>query len=309
MFSGLTARGPRETALAVFLGVTLTALGSLGCAPAAYHETHVSIGAYVSDYDYLDDYGEWIYMPPYGRVWHPYVVASWRPFFHGHWIWTDWGWMWVSYEPFGWLVYHYGYWDWHPRIGWIWIPGTRWSPARVRWMIYGDYCAWTPMPPPRAYWPDPWDSWYIDVWIVVDARHFTDDHVGQHHIPKPVFREIHKRNVERSSPSVNYIERIAKKPVPLVKAERAEREIRPDAVRRPPRPGQPLGTKLRSVALPESEKSRVKEYAPKVEREVLQPRSTQPSRETPAPQQERERTKEKRETREKQTPSRRTTRR
>lgn len=279
-------KGPMSMAIVLFGAITLAAIGCFAYVPAAF-DVSISVGVRVSDYEYLDDYGEWIYVPPHGRVWHPHVVVSWQPFFHGHWIWSNHGWAWVSYEPYGWLVYHYGYWDWRPRIGWIWIPGTRWSPARVQWVLYGDYYAWAPMPPPRVYWPNPWDPWDFNVWVVVGGSHFTDENVGRHHIERPVYRNIHTRNVVRSAPSVRSIETATKRTVPLVRIEREQRDIRPEAVRRPPRPGQPVSTKYRSMVLPESERNRVKEHAPAVEREVLKPRG-EPAKKTTAPEKKRE---------------------
>ncbi len=123
-----------------------------GCIPASYEGGGQEP---VNDVQYLESYGEWFEMPPYGFVWHPFVVRDWAPFSHGHWMWTNDGWAWVSYEPFGWLVYHYGFWDYRREIGWFWIPGDEWSPARVEWYTSDDYCAWAPLPPPTSSGPRP----------------------------------------------------------------------------------------------------------------------------------------------------------
>ena len=86
-----------------------------GCAPAPYHSSYYD-QAEMDDVEYLSAYGMWIYMPSYGSVWCPDVVAGWQPFYYGHWIWTADGWAWASYEPYGWLVYHYGFWGFRPDI-------------------------------------------------------------------------------------------------------------------------------------------------------------------------------------------------
>ena len=35
--------------------------------------------------DELNNYGQWIYITPYGRVWQPFVVDGWMPFENRHW--------------------------------------------------------------------------------------------------------------------------------------------------------------------------------------------------------------------------------
>src|ERR1035437_7678779 len=72
--------------------------------------------------DDLNQYGEWINLNQYGRVWRPSVINSWQPFTNGNWAYDGNDWVWVSYEPFGWIVYHYGSWDYYPPYGWLWIP-------------------------------------------------------------------------------------------------------------------------------------------------------------------------------------------
>ena len=50
-------------------------------------------------------------------------------------------------EPFGWATYHYGRWGFSNRVGWFWVPGSRWAPAWVSWRSSNDYLAWAPLPP------------------------------------------------------------------------------------------------------------------------------------------------------------------
>lgn len=101
----------------------------------------------VSFYDILGDYGRWIYIPYFGRVWSPYVSVSWRPYTLGHWIYTHYGWTWVAYEPWGWIPMHYGEWIYYPGYGWCWIPGYEWAPARVEFCYVNGYMGWHPLPP------------------------------------------------------------------------------------------------------------------------------------------------------------------
>ena len=63
------------------------------------------------DYDVaLSGYGSWVYVNGI-RVWRPPTFGiSWRPYTHGYWTRTRYGWYWVGYEPFAWVTYHYGYW-------------------------------------------------------------------------------------------------------------------------------------------------------------------------------------------------------
>ncbi len=277
---GTNDRGGRRGAgLLLSVLLVLAVVGCIGCVPASY-ATSIHAGIRISDYDYLNDYGDWVRIPRYGMVWRPYVVEGWSPFFHGNWSWTHDGWAWISYEPFGWMVYHYGFWDYHPRFGWVWVPGTIWSPARVQWFTFGDYCAWAPMPPPHMYWPDPWDPWDIDVWIVVDINNFTNEYVGHHRIDRPQYREISRRgNVIKRAPAIKRVEAVTKRAIPAVKIERERANVRRDIMTTPPTPGRPGKTSLRKMVLPEREQARVKEYAPRVEREVLTPKRPESGKE------------------------------
>jgi len=138
----------------------------------------------------LDFYGQWFWVEPYGWTWRPTVVFEWRPFLHGHWIWTEYGWTWVSYEPFGWATCHYGWWAYEFGLGWIWIPDYDWYPHRVDWVLFGDYVCWAPLPYPDYYWNDPWIQNDYDIWCVIDREHFAQDDVGRFHRP-PRFKSTY----------------------------------------------------------------------------------------------------------------------
>jgi hypothetical protein len=108
-----------------------------------------SIRAEADFYEPLTPHGAWITVGSYGRCWRPARVAvGWRPYTHGHWVWTDCGWYWQSDEPWAWACYHYGYWVHDSFHGWIWIPGIEWGPAWVSWRVGGGYIGWAPLAPP-----------------------------------------------------------------------------------------------------------------------------------------------------------------
>jgi len=99
-------------------------------------------------YDYLSDYGFWVYQPPYGYVWVPEVrLYRWRPYSYGYWVWTDFGWTWISRFNWGWIPFHYGRWGWSRDLGWFWVPGDIWAPAWVVWRYSRYYVGWAPLPP------------------------------------------------------------------------------------------------------------------------------------------------------------------
>jgi len=282
MSSTFTNEVSKRTALCLFGLLVLVGFGYLGCMPAGYTvtagaEVDSYVSSDVSDYDYLSDYGEWMHIPPFGMVWHPYVVADWAPFCHGHWSWTYDGWAWISYEPFGWLVYHYGYWDYTPAVGWFWVPGNTWSPAQVEWYTFGDYCGWAPLPPPGVYWPDPWQPYTVNVWVVVDINDFTEYDVIRRRIGKPFPRDLIQRHpVAKQPPAIRRLEEVTRRKIDPVKIQRQPSDVRSDVVKVPPRAGRPRDVKLRSMILPELDNDKVKQYAPQVERDVLVPKKEAP---------------------------------
>jgi len=297
MLRALEYRMPKRICLLILGLITLAALVAPQDASAVRRQSRISAGIQVDigDYDYLSDYGEWMELPQYGVVWHPYAVADWSPFFHGHWSWTYNGWAWISYEPFGWLVYHYGYWYHRPHIGWFWVPGRVWSPARVHWYTFGGYCAWAPIPPPGHYWPDPWDRHDTNVWIVININNFADEHVGHHRIDRPFDRDgrdgrydrdvMRRGPVTRSAPPVSLVERAVNRRIPMVKIEKEREYIRPTQPRKPLRTTATPGGKAKRMITPERDLDKVRQNAPKVEREVLTPRKSAPRDEQRAPEQ------------------------
>ena len=99
-------------------------------------------------YDALSPYGNWVWVDAYGWVWYPYnMEINWRPYTHGHWVYTEYGWTWVSDYDWGWACFHYGRWSYDNYYGWIWCPDTVWGPAWVCWRTGSDYIGWAPLPP------------------------------------------------------------------------------------------------------------------------------------------------------------------
>ncbi len=202
---------------------------ALGYAPSASAVVRVSAGVtnQSGDYDLLSQYGEWTTVQPYGDVWCPDVDASWEPFSDGRWIRTSGGWAWDSYEPFGELVYHYGYWYNDPDIGWFWVPGNEWSPARVQWYTDASYCGWAPLPPPNLYWPDPWDSYRSNVWIVVNINDFCDDHIGRYGIDRSRYRDMFRRTgFVRRAPDFQRMEMVTRRQIPVQRITERPMDIR-----------------------------------------------------------------------------------
>jgi hypothetical protein len=146
-------------------------------------------------YDYLAPYGTWIRYPDYGYVWIPRNMGyRWRPYTHGHWIWSNFGWTWISDFDWGWAVFHYGRWGFDDRVGWFWVPGTTWGPAWVVWRSSDLYFGWAPLPPgvewrPRYGFGGPFDV-PDDYWIFVEGRYFLRDGLHGYALPPERNRTI-----------------------------------------------------------------------------------------------------------------------
>lgn len=148
-----------------------------GSAAPAHDDEEGSFGVF---YTALDPHGEWILVDRGLYAWRPAgVMAGWRPYTVGRWMWTRYGWYWVSAEPWGWATYHYGRWYYDEFHGWVWLPGREWAPAWVEWRTGGDVIGWAPLPPYAHFsitigisfstrWVTPYD-W----WTFVDCRHMT----------------------------------------------------------------------------------------------------------------------------------------
>ena len=296
MLSSRANRVPKSIVFMLFGFFLLAALVAYPQSASAMHRWRAGIDIDIGDYDYLSDYGEWVQLGGFGFVWHPYVVEDWVPFHHGHWVYTYDGWAWASYEPFGWLVYHYGYWYYDWRIGWFWVPGRIWSPAQVEWYTFGDYCAWAPLPPPNHYWHDPWTPHHgINVWFFVNVNHFMDDEIWRHRVSDPPNREMFKHKpIAKRPPAVRHVETVTRREIAPVRITRERVARRSEAPKAPTVYRRPKEIERKRTVLPAKEVQRVKQYAPRVEREVLvskekASRQQQPQRPTERKTEERHR--------------------
>jgi hypothetical protein len=171
----------------------------------------------------LNEHGEWYKLPNVGWVWSPYADPDWRPFLYGRWVWTVDGWTWMSYEPFGWISCHYGYWYHDDEMGWLWVPGYEWSPARVRWVVTDYEIGWAPMTPPGWLAPKAFTPAGYRYWVVVPPSRFTDDEVYQHRVverrgpPHPVKRRI----IRQGAPEVGFVKRHVKRPIVRTQVKKA----------------------------------------------------------------------------------------
>src|SRR5690606_11908913 len=130
----------------------------------------------------LSPYGRWVQTPEYGLVWVPDAsiqVAGWRPYLHGQWVWTRYGWTWVSDEPFGWATYHYGRWGFRVGLGWFWVPGYVWGPAWVVWRRGPDVIGWAPLYPGHV-WVGVGYPVHVDHWVFVRHAHFHAHPIHRH---------------------------------------------------------------------------------------------------------------------------------
>jgi hypothetical protein len=163
----------------VLIGIALATSVSL---PQRTDAGGVSFGIFYSS---LSPHGEWISVDHDVYAWRPgRVAAGWRPYVHGYWAWSDYGWYWVSDEPWAWAAYHYGRWYYDDYYGWVWIPGYEWAPAWVEWRYGGDYLGWAPLGPYAVFsarfgiyytrhWVTPVHWWsFVDC----DAMHHRDVH-------------------------------------------------------------------------------------------------------------------------------------
>jgi hypothetical protein len=140
----------------MFAFLVLGTLLSTAVAETPRQEVSIGVSASFGDAAYfhssLSPYGEWLELETGFHAWRPrHMHAGWRPYLHGHWSWTRYGWYWISSEPFGWAVFHYGRWYYDDYYGWIWIPDRTWGPSWVEWRYDDDYIGWAPLPPYASF--------------------------------------------------------------------------------------------------------------------------------------------------------------
>jgi len=138
-------------------------------------------------YEALQPYGHWREVGDYGYCWQPdQITHDWSPYSQGRWLYSDVGWTWDSDEPFGWAVYHYGRWANIASMGWVWVPGSDWSPGWVSWRHNSQYIGWAPLPPEALFqahigfssWVDDYYDIGPDHYRFVENRNFSARRLG-----------------------------------------------------------------------------------------------------------------------------------
>ena len=129
-----------------------------------------NVSPYMTGYEDLDPYGDWIDDREYGRLWTPRVVVNdWAPYRYGRWAHVQpWGWTWVDDAAWGFAPFHYGRWVYvSHRSRWAWWPGPYvrrpvYAPALVAWfnrpgvnisIASGPAVGWVPLGPREHYLP------------------------------------------------------------------------------------------------------------------------------------------------------------
>jgi hypothetical protein len=135
----------------------------------AQWESSAFVSPYMTGYEDLGAYGDWVTDATYGTAWFPRAVpVGWAPYRFGRWRWVaPWGWTWVDAAPWGYAPFHYGRWV---TVGgrWCWWPGgfvarPVWAPALVGFVgtggtsvsvgFGGPVVGWYPLAPWNPYRP------------------------------------------------------------------------------------------------------------------------------------------------------------
>jgi len=190
----------------------------------ATSQVQVSIG-FNTFYTSLSPYGDWI-ESDFGYAWHPTrVMYGWRPYQHGRWAWTHYGWYWVSSEPFGWATFHYGRWHYDEYYGWIWIPDYDWGPGWVEWCYNDNYIGWAPLSPFAHFGINVGitfvNNWVTPVhwWNFTNGRHFMSSRI--HNYIEPMDRNERIIGDTRRGGSIRNVDnRIFNKGVDVDRIER-----------------------------------------------------------------------------------------
>ncbi len=158
----------------------------------------------VNFYDYLGRYGVWVSLTSHEYVWLPRDVGyGWRPYTHGRWAWTDYGWTWMSRYNWGWIPFHYGRWGWDNQLGWYWTVGYTWGPAWVTWRKGSRYVGWAPLPPDVRFMPGygirriSYDIPF-HYWVFVEGSHFYSDRMNRYILPPERNRSLIRTTVSKT---------------------------------------------------------------------------------------------------------------
>lgn len=269
--------------------ISLALAGCVVAQPAVVRTSSVRSVVTVDTFEpYLSPYGEWLYVPGYGRVWQPglgVVGSNFYPYgTNGHWQLSDAGWVFASDLPFGWAVFHYGRWFRDPFRGWCWLPGDQWAPAWVSWRMGGPYIGWAPIGPFGA------PQFHNHSWTFVEAQLFLGPNVYAYSLPPSRFHHaVALTEPLRGSvtgPPPAYVSRATNQqlaPVPIGR-------VQAGAPVPPPPPGQRVARMPSSMQLPPPpgrERPSLLPPPPRERAPGVQPpglgRSTLPSQQLPQP--------------------------
>ena len=121
-------------------------------------------------YDELSKHGVWLQDKGLGYVWLPFENGNFRPYYtNGYWAMTEYGQSWISYYSWGWAAFHYGRWTYDGYYGWLWVPGSEWGPAWVKWRYNNEMYGWAPLLPGEhadsilEHTPEDW-------WVFIDKH-------------------------------------------------------------------------------------------------------------------------------------------
>jgi hypothetical protein len=124
----------------------------------------------------LTQYGRFVQHQKYGEVWVPTVTPQgWHPYPPCHWVNTkQYGWYYDDKTPWGQIVHHYGRWVYDAQMGWIWTPGSEFSPGWVVWRTSPEWVGWAPMLPDQDVQKiSAADFNNAGYWIFVETRKFA----------------------------------------------------------------------------------------------------------------------------------------
>ena len=190
------------------------------------------VSTYMTGYEDLDAYGQWVTEPDYGALWYPrQVAADWAPYRYGHWDYVyPWGWTWIDDAPWGYAPFHYGRWV-YVRDRWGWVPGERvarpvWAPALVAWVGGSNWSVGVSSGPSLGWYPlSPWDRY--QPWFQASPTYVQRVNVIVRSEPtRPDRRQWRERTRERGMTIVDRRTLIEQQPV-----QRSVRRVSTDVIR------------------------------------------------------------------------------
>ena len=143
------ARIARAAAIAFWTFAVAASLILLPATRLALAQAQGTQGATSDVKAVLAQYGNFVQHQKYGEVWVPSATPpGWHPYPPCHWVYTKHlGWYFDDKTPWGAIVHHYGRWTNDPKMGWLWVPDTEFSPGWVVWRTSQQWIGWAPTPP------------------------------------------------------------------------------------------------------------------------------------------------------------------